>query len=548
GDAQGYSRWLVRPWLQDLLRDGYLLVLQNVRGRFGSEGTFMLERPPRDRRDSGSVDEGTDAFDTVEWLLGHVPSNGRVGMLGVSNPARLVALAMLEHHPAVKAYSPQAVPADNFLGDDYFHQGAFRLSAMFGFFHAMETSKAFAEFPFDELDLYSWFLRLGALSHVDERHFHGKLPTWNDFVAHPSYDAHWKRHALPPLLDRVPAPTLHVGGAYDQEDRRGPVALYQAMEQHDRAGQNFLVLGPWAHRTWRLTDGDRLGRIDFGGPTARFFREEVQAPFFACYLKDRCGTKLPEALVFQTGSNVWQRLDAWPPKGTRERSLYLGPDGSLGFQPPARDGAGEADAFVSDPAAPVPYQVRPIPAPNLDHEASARDWPIWQVADQRALSGRPDVLSWRTGPLAEDVVVAGAIVAHLFVSTTGTDADFVAKLIDVYPEQLPQEASMGGYELMVAGEIVRGRFRRSLERPEPFTPGAVEALEVDLLPRSHVFKKGHRIMVQVQSSWFPLYDRNPQTFVPNIFQAKDSDFRTQTHRVHRSRRHPSHVTFATSPP
>jgi putative CocE/NonD family hydrolase len=542
-DEKGFSRWLARPWLSDLLRDGYVLALQSVRGRSGSEGAFALERAPRDRRDPRSVDEGTDAFDTVEWLVIDVPSSGRVGLIGASNPARLVAYAMREHHPAVKAYSPQAVPADNFVGDDYFHQGAFRLAPIMPFMHAMERSRAFARFEFDQLDLYAWFLALGSLAHVDERFFHGRVPSWTELVAHPAYDALWRARALPALVEGVPAPTLHVGGAYDQEDRRGPVALYRAMERHDARGENFLVVGPWAHRTWRLHDGERLGPIDFGSPTARFFREEVQAPFFACHLKGRCGAKPPEALVFQTGSNVWQRLDAWPPRGAKERTLWLREGGALAFEPPARDGPEEADAYRSDPAAPVPYQARPIAAPNLDHEAAERDWPVWQVADQRFADGRPDVLDWRSAPLAEDVVVAGQITAHLLVSTTGTDADFAVKLVDVWPEAGVTPPSMGGYELMVAGEIARGRFRRSLERPEPFTPGRVEAVDVDLLTRSHVFKKGHRILVQVQSTWFPLYDRNPQTFVENVFLARDSDFRAQTHRVHRSRAWPSRVTF-----
>ncbi len=543
-DAKGYSEWLSRPWLLDLLRDGYVLALQNVRGRFKSEGAYVMELPPRDRADPKSVDEGTDAYDTVDWLLAHAPSNGRVGMLGVSNPGRLVALAMLEPHPAVKAYSPQATPADNFLGDDFFHWGAFRLP-IFGFVHAMETSKGFDEFEFDRLDLYEWFLRLGSLANVNARHLHGKRPTWNDFVAHPTYDAYWKRHSLPGYFTSVPAPTLNVGGAYDQEDRRGPVVLYQALEKHDAKGQNFLVVGPWAHRTWRFFEGDRLGRIDFGAPTARWFREEVQAPFFACHLKDRCGPPLPEALVFQTGSNVWQRLDSWPLREAKERSLYLQAGGRLSFEPQAKDGDGEADAFVSDPRSPVPYQQRPVLAPNLDEEAAGQAWATWMVADQRFADGRPDVLSWSTEPLAEDVALSGQITARLFVSTTGTDADFVVKLIDVQPEKVAKDPGLGGYQLMVAGEILRGRFRRSFERPEPFTPGKVEELQVDLLTRNHLFQKGHRIMVQVQSTWFPLYDRNPQTFVRSIFEAREADFQAQTHRIHRSKRYPSRVVLAT---
>ena len=537
------SIWLTAPWLRPMLDDGYLLVMQNVRGRFGSEGVYVMESAPRDRADPRSVDEGTDAYDTVEWLMASVPSNGRVGILGVSIPGRLTAMAMLEHHPAVKAYSPQATPADNFVGDDLFHQGAFRLSQMFEFIPAMETGPGFSDFAFDRLDTFDWFLGLGSLANVDSRHFHGKFPMWNAIVAHPSYDAYWKRRSLPSVLTHAPAPTLHVGGAYDQEDRRGPVALYGAMERNDREGWNFLVQGPWAHRTWRLADGDRIGRLDLGSATGKFFREEVQAPFFACHLKGRCGAPFPEALVFQTGSNVWQRLPAWPPRAGKSRSVYLGEGDRLGFEPPARGGKEAVRAWTSDPASPVPYQPRPVAAPNLAAKAAGDDWPVWMVADQRFVHARPDVVSWQTEPLAEDVVVSGTITAHLFVSTTGTDADFVAKLVDVMPEKVDGDPTLGAAQIMVAAEILRGRFRKGFERSVPFTPGKVEEVSIDLLTRNHVFKKGHRIMVQVQSTWFPLYDRNPQTFVPSIFQAKESDFRARTHRIHASSRYPSRVTF-----
>ncbi len=373
----------------------------------------------------------------------------------------------------------------------------------------------------------------------------GSRPSWDAFVAHPTYDAYWKRHALPLQLTQVPAPTLHVGGAFDQEDRRGPVALYSALEPLDDRHQNHLVVGPWAHRTWRLHEGDRLGAVSFDSPTARFFREEIQAPFFACQLKDRCGPPLPEAFVFQTGSNVWQRLPAWPPREASERSVWLQPGGRLGFEP-AR-GGDDSLAFVSDPAHPVPSVPRPFLARSVDEAAHDLAWSTSLVVDQRFVHGRPDVLSWVSPPLAEEVVVAGAITGHLFVSTTGQDADFVVKLIDVLPEAGQREPALNGYQLMVSGEILRGRYRRSFERPEPFTPGKVEELVIDLLTRSHVFSKGHRIMVQVHSTWFPLYDRNPQTWVDNIFQAREADFASQTHRVFFSGRHPSRISFQTVP-
>lgn len=537
-DAKGYTAFLSGPWLQPLLRDGYVLAVQSIRGRFRSEGAYAYgDDAPRDRKDARGTDEATDAWDTVEWLLGHVPSNGRVGMLGVSTPGRLTAMAMLEPHPAVRAYSPQATPADNFLGDDDFHLGAFRAGQMIEFVHVMESGKEFAEFPRDRLDDFEWYLDLGPLSRVDERFFQGRKATWNDFKAHPTYDAYWQRRALPRLLSAPPAPVLHVGGWFDQEDLRGPQALFQAMERSDPRGWNHLVLGPWAHRTWREDDGDRLGRIAFGAPTARFFREEVQAPFFACALKDRCQDPLPKALVFQTGSNTWQRLDAWPPRGTVERSLWLQPGGRLALTPPPPAVGADDDAWTADPAAPVPFAPRPI----------TRDgWSTWLVADQRFAHGRPDVRAWTSEPLAEEVTIAGALAAHLFISTTGQDLDLVVKLIDVQPEQ--PAGDLAGYQLMVAGEILRGRYRRSFERPVPFVPGEVEEVTVDLNTRSHVFKKGHRIMVQVQSSWFPLYDRNPQTWVPDLFQARAEDFRPQVQRVHRSAARPSRITFAAPPP
>ncbi len=547
-DARGYSFWLTAPWLQDLLRDGYSLALQSVRGRFRSEGVFVIEPELRDRSDAKSVDEGTDAYDTVDWLLGHVTSNGRVGMLGVSNPARLVAMAMREPHPAVKAYSPQATPADNFLGDDFFHGGAFRLP-LIEFVYAMESSKAFSELSFDQADLYGWYLSLGPLSRVREVVLKGSRPSWDAFTAHPTYDAYWKRHSLPLQLKEVPAAVLNVAGTYDQEDRRGPQVLFAALEAHDERQQNHLVIGPWAHRTWRIADGDRLGAIPFDSPTARFFREEIQAPFFACALKDRCGTPLPKAYVFQTGTNVWQRLPAWPPREAKERSVWLQSGGRLSFEPPKEAGKGKdaSAAFVSDPAHPVPSLPRPYLARSVDEAASDLAWSTSLVADQRFVEGRPDVLSFTSAPLAEDVVVAGAVTAHLFVSTTGADADFVAKLIDVLPESGQKEPALNGYELMVCGEILRGRFRKGFEHAEPFTPGKVEELTIDLLTRSHVFKKGHRIMVQVHSSWFPLYDRNPQSWVANIFEAKEGDFTSQTHRVFFSPRYPSRISFQTTP-
>jgi hypothetical protein len=417
---------------------------------------------------------------------------------------------------------------------------------MFDYVAAMEGSKRLTEFAYDRADSFEWFLRLGALSNADARHFHGSRPTWNAWAAHPSYDAYWRRQAVPGFGLRAPAPTLHVGGWYDQEDLRGPVEVYRALEAAGPPGRNVLVVGPWSHSQWWGADpGDRLGAVRFGSDTLRFLREEVIAPFFACHLKDRCGAPLPGALVFQTGANRWQRLERWPPAGLAERSLWLAPGRHLAASPPAPDpGGAECESFVSDPASPVPYAPRPIDYP-YGPSGATETWRTWMVADQRFADRRPDVLSWETEPLAEDVVVAGPVTARLFVSSTGTDADFVAKLIDVHPEAVPDDPALGGYQLMVAAEPLRLRFRKGFERPVPLVPGEVEEIAIDLLTRSHVFRKGHRIMVQVQSSWFPLFDRNPQTFVPNPFLARDGDFAARTHRVCRSARYPSRVTFGT---
>ena len=461
-DAKGFSLWLARPWLAAMLRDGYIVALQSVRGRFGSEGRFVIEPPFRDRRDPKSTDEGTDCHDTVDWLLARFATNGRVGLLGVSNPARLVAMAMREPHPAVRAYSPQATPADNWMGDDFFHGGVFRLS-MIEFVHAMESSPEFTEYRFDRTDLYDFFLQLGPLSSVESRFLAAPRPSWTDFRSHPSYDAYWRAHSLPLVLDRPPAPILQVGGAFDQEDRRGPVALHRALEAKDTRGWNTLVVGPWAHRTWRFDEGDRLGRIDFGSATARFFREEVQAPFFACQLKDRCGPPLPKALVFQTGSNVWQRLPAWPPRGAPQRSLYLRADGRLAFEPPGDGGAEEADAWVSDPAHPVPSQPRPIVARSADEELHEKQWATSLVQDQRFVDGRPDVLTWTRPSRSPRTWCSPARWPPTSSSPppAPTPTSWPSSSTSTRRPGRPSRR-MGGFELMVTGEILRGRYRREL--------------------------------------------------------------------------------------
>lgn len=528
--------------IKELADDGYIFAFQDIRGRYKSEGTFVMQRPPR--RGRSGIDEGTDAYDTIEWMLKNVPNNnGRVGMFGVSYDGWTTAMALLEPHPALRAASPQASPADMWMGDDFHHNGAFRLSYAFEYAAMMETGKESTPFRFDRYDTYDWYLALGSLANVNAKHLQGRVPTWNDYVAHPDYDDFWKRQTILSYLDKpVTVPTLNVAGWWDQEDFYGPIAIYLAQEKRDSAGVNFLVVGPWRHGGWNVPEGNKLGNIDFGTPTARHFREKIQAPFFAHYLKGKGALRQPEAITFAAGANEWREWDSWPPKaGVTNRMLYFDLDGKLSFERPTMSCASSAascqDSYVSDPEHPVPYRARPI---EWTYDPRGSRWYTWLVDDQRFVHNRPDVLSYVTEPLAEDVEIAGDVLADVRLATTATDLDVIVKLIDVYPEEMP-DAKMGGYQLMVSSEVFRGRYLRSFERPMPLTPDSTTRFNYSLRTQSYRFRRGHRIMVQVQSTWFPIIDRNPQTFVPSIFAAKESDFRPATVRVMRSREAPSGV-------
>ncbi len=527
--------------LRTLADEGYIFVFQDIRGKYGSEGQFVMQRPARAPGDTKALDEGTDTWDTIEWLLANTSGhNGRVGMMGVSYDGWTTIMGALEPHPALRAISPQASPADMWLGDDFHHNGAFRLSYGFEYAYGVDGGKESQDFPFDRYDTYDFYLALGSLSNANARYLHGRIPTWNDYVAHPDYDAFWKRQTLIPHIREARVPTLNVAGWWDQEDFYGPLALYDALERHDTHGLSRLVVGPWNHGGWNAVSGDKLGAIPFDSATSKYFRDEVQAPFFAYYLKDRGRLELPEALTFESGSNRWRSWETWPPKaGTEERRLYFGEGRALSFtRPAAPDPA--FDAYVSDPAHPVPYRHRPIQATYFP---GGSKWNDWLVEDQRFVADRPDVLSFESAPLEEAITIAGEVTAHLYASTTGSDADWVVKLIDVYPEKNPEDWTLAGYQLMVSNEVFRGRYRKGFETPQPVPAGAVEEYSFSLHTQNHAFLKGHRLMVQVQSSWFPLIDRNPQTFVPSIFEAKPEDFRAATHRVHRSARYPSHVSL-----
>jgi uncharacterized protein len=526
-------------YFKALADEGYIFVFQDIRGKFTSEGTFVMQRPPRLTGDTKSIDEGTDTYDSIEWLIKNVRNNnGRVGMLGVSYDGWTTIMGAIEPHPALKAISPQASPADMWLGDDFHHNGAFRLSYGFEYAAMMESGKDVQQFAFDRYDTFDWYLNLGSLANVNAKYLHGKIPTWNDYVAHPDYDEFWKRQTMVPHLTSVKVPTLNVAGWWDQEDFYGPVRIYDALERHDTRGLNYLVVGPWQHGGWAGGSGESLGAIPFGSATAQHFRDNVQAPFFAFFLKDKGTRSFSEALTFEAGSNEWRRWDEWPPRTrTVTRGLYFAPGETLTMSPASAD-ARPFDEFLSDPAHPVPYRHRPI---QPTYFPGGSKWSTWLVEDQRFVDDRADVLSWETPPLESDVTIAGEVMAHLFASTTGSDADWIVKLIDVYPEDYPSNWDLAGFQLMVSNEVFRGRYRSSFEKPAPIEPNAVLEYTWSLHTQNYTFKKGHRVMVQVQSTWFPIIDRNPQTFVPNIFEAKESDFKTATHRIYRTAQYPSRV-------
>ena len=523
---------------KELADEGYLFVSQDVRGRYGSEGEFaMMMNGLRDPKNPKSADDSTDTYDTIEWLLKNVPNNnGRAGIMGVSYPGWLAAMALIDPHPALKASSPQSSPIDQWMGDDFHHHGAFRLSYGFEYVAMMETGKTNSSFKFNNRDTYEWYLKLGSLKNVNANYFKGEKPTWNNFEKHPNYDEYWKKSSLAPYLTKTTVPTMNVTGWYDQEDFRGPLKIYENLEKNDTSeNKNVLVVGPWNHGGWS-GPGRQLGRVQFNSNTGTYFREKIQAPFFASHLKDKGSKERPEAELFQTGSNKWVKYDRFPPKDAETKKLYFHPNGKLSFDAPAASET-EFDGYRSDPANPIPY----IPRPIMPVYGNGSTWSIWMLQDQRFTHNRPDVLTYESEPLMEDVVIAGSMTAKLFASTSGTDSDWIVRLIDVHPEEYKSDATMSGFQLMISGEPIRGRYRKSYEKPEAITPGAVEPYTIDLHWGHHCFRKGHRIMVQVSSTWFPLIDRNPQTYVPNIFEAKESDFKAADQKIYRTQTHPSHV-------
>jgi len=544
--------------LKEFAQDGYIFVIQNLRGRFKSEGYFELSSHV-DSSDPKATNETTDAYDSIEWLVKNVPNNnGKVGMFGVSYDGLTTALTLLHPHPALKAISEQASPVDQWMNDDDHRYGALRESYDFEYAVLEQADKnKNTYFTFETYDTFEWYLALGPLSNINEKYLHGKIPYWNDTVAHPDYDDFWKKEAWVSQLHASTVPNLNVAGFWDQEDPWGPWQIFRHAEEHDPDHTNFIVAGPWFHGQWQTAKGDSIGIVPFAGhETAREFRENIEAPFFRHYLHDIGEKPAWQATTFQSGSNNWHTYAAWPPKEAKPTKLYFHADGTLSFEPPKNTDSGKFREYVSDPANPVPYRLRPI-SPTYP----AGDWRTWEVADQRFVDHRPDVLSYASVPLDHDLVVTGPLSAELFASTSGTDSDFVVKVIDVYPQDAqkpgwdPEEGpkpgqyaqSLNGYEMPVAMEVRRGRYLKSFEQPHALAANQPIEWSVPLRDHDHVFLKGHRIMVQVQSTWFPVIDRNPQKFVPSIYKAQASDFTAATQRIYSTPGMESYIVLPVMP-
>ena len=520
----------------NMIKEGYIIVLQDIRGKYKSEGTMQIHQPLIHATKKGAVDESTDTWDTIDWLVKNIDgNNGKAGIVGISYPGWLALVGSVDPHPALKASSEQACMGDLFLGDDFHHNGAFRLSYGMEYSYEIEYDKTTdSNFPFPQFDLFDWYRDLGSLKNVNEKYFHNKIPTWNNFVSHPNYDSFWQKNSPLNYVLYPQVPQLHVGGYYDQEDINGPQIMYAHMEKKDSFNRNHIILGPWNHGQWGREKGDSLGKISFESNTGEWFRD-LQKKWFDYWLKGIGDGQFAEAYCFQTGTNQWKTYNSWPPKEAVAKNLYAGPNHSASFNKPVS--ATGKISYVSDPDNPVPYRMLPIEA---TYGRGSR-WRPWHVEDQRFVYTRPDVVSFSTDTLTEDLTVTGEIRAHLFASTTGTDADWVVKLIDVYPDMDQKNFLMSNYQLAVAMEVFRGRFRKSFSNPQPLTPNKPEEFVFGLHQINHTFKKGHRIMIQVQSTWFPVIDRNPQKFVPNIFEAKAEDFIKAEQTIYFSSQYPTHI-------
>jgi putative CocE/NonD family hydrolase len=532
---------------------GYIIVYQDVRGKYGSEGDYVLTRPLRGPLNPSDTDHATDAYDTIDWLVKHVPeSNGRVATIGGSYEGYTTVLSTVQPHPALKAAVPFAPMVDGWMGDDWFHNGAFRQGVTLEFTYGQQSSRSSQHRWWSgEHDLYDAFLRRGSAGAMAASRGLEQLGFWRSVAEHPAYDAFWQHQAVDTLLAREPltVPMMIVAGLFDQEDIYGGPALYRALAPKDPRGERLhLVLGPWNHGQGRR-EARSLGPLAFEGDTAGWFRREVMQPFLDHYLKDAPRPQIPRVLVYETGANRWHHYDEWPRScgagcAERSRALYLLPGNGLGFEAPAaRDGAAY-DEYVSDPAKPVPYR----PRPTLPPYVPGSGWDEWLVDDQRHAATRPDVLVYETAPLTEPLRIAGQPLVRLYASTTGPDADWVVKLIDVWPDEVPDRPELGGYQQMLSADIFRGRYRVDPARPQPLEPGTPLPYTIPLPHASHTFLPGHRLMVQIQSTWFPLYDRNPQTFVPNIMFAQPRDYVKATHRIWRGADTASAIDLPVVPP
>lgn len=526
-----------------MAHSGYIFVEQDVRGRYLSEGTFLEMRPQlKIHATAKDIDESTDTFDSIDWLLKNVPNNnGRAGLTGTSYPGFYAAAGLLSGHPALKAVSPQAPMMDLFLGDDNSHNGAFYLAANFGFYRSFEEHlepqlpKRESAFEFGTEDGYGFYLALGPLSNGDEKYYKYRNRYFTDLLKHTAYDEFWLSRSLVPHIHDVLPAVLVVGGWYDAEDLQGPLKLYRNAATRNPQGPVSIVMGPWVHGGWHGREGNHLGPVDFGQNTAAFFQESIEARFFDSWLRDVKDPQLPAAWMFETGRNQWRSFDAWPPTSAQKRTLYFRENGELAFAPP-RESEG-FDQYLSDPS-------KPVPSTSFITPGMAQEY---MVDDQRFAQRRPDVVAYQTPPLEHDLTLSGPIGVRLSASTSGTDSDWVVKLIDVYPNNAPDPSPnparlhMGGYQQLVRGEPFRGRFWKSFEKPEPLPPNHFVEFRYDMPDVLHTFKQGHRIMVQVQSSWFPVVDRNPQKFVDNIPFAKPTDFQPATQRIGHSTAAPSRL-------
>jgi uncharacterized protein len=541
-------------------RARFIFVYQDVRGRYLSEGMFVNVRPNQPNKKSKTdIDESSDAYDTIDWLIKNIPDhNGRVGMWGVSYPGFYAACAMIDAHPALKAVSPQAPVADWFMGDDFHHNGTLFLAHFFNFMSTFglprpePTTKfpAVGTFDHNTKDGYNFFRSLEPLSLVNDRYLHHQVAYWDEIAQHPDYDAYWQQRVLSRHIKDIRPAVLVTGAWFDAEDIYGTLHTYAAASQNNPAQPVTLVMGPWYHAGWALSPGDHLGDISFDSPTAVYYREKIELPFFEHHLKAAALANPPAVYVFETGRNQWRTYDAWPPKSATKRTLYLSSKGNLQFAP-SSDSTDAFDQYISDPAKPVPF----VDQPNTGMMKE------YMVADQRLQGRRPDVLVYQTAPLDEDITISGPLHPVLWVSTSGTDSDFIVKLIDVYPDNVvspekdkepydadkPNPVQLSAYEQLVRGEPMRGRYRNSFEKPEPFAPGKPAKLEFEMPDINHTFRAGHRIMVQIQSTWFPLVDLNPQKFV-NIYTARPEDFQAATQRVYHSRSMQSHIDVLTITP